>query len=318
MLTNKFWGALLTIAIGTPAFGTSFTFNFNSLTGYSSTATNQATSIASQLTAQLHTVCPTCSVTMPTTTASNSNQMGAVIDKTYTGEGRVVGPTSGSYVVPETLGDVSPTTLITSGNSQYTYSQLNPHNYNPNTQWSSIATNQFLATTNDSSQGISSQSGIEDQITMQFHGLTITGVSFNYEIFPDGSGQTPDLTFEAGNGTQGVDSSVFQKFGVKPCASVNGCGGNNAGTDGSKTHSISSGSGSAETSLQYIGSWSGTFSSSTELDFVDWPATIGIADLSFTYTVNNSQSPVPEPGSVFLFGAVAVSILFSMRRRQKA
>ena len=75
-------------AIGTPSFGASFTFNFNSLTGYSSSTGNQETSIANQLQQQLQTVCPTCTVTATSGTV-------AAIDKTYTGEGFAVGPTNG-------------------------------------------------------------------------------------------------------------------------------------------------------------------------------------------------------------------------------
>ncbi len=51
----------------------------------------------------------------------------------------------------------------------------------------------FIANTNDSSQQIA------NQITMKFTGLVINGiVSFDYEIFPDGtSNQPPDLIFAA-------------------------------------------------------------------------------------------------------------------------
>ncbi len=89
---------LLTFAgIGGYAHAGTFTFDFNLLSGYSKTATNQATSIASQLTTQLHTVCPTCTITATSPTYGSD----AIIDKTYTGEGFAVGPTSGGSVVPE-------------------------------------------------------------------------------------------------------------------------------------------------------------------------------------------------------------------------
>jgi len=307
-IRKMLWEVLALVNLAsTPIFGATFTFNFNSLMGYSNTAGDQGTSIAAQLTAQLQTVCPGCYVTIPTTTASNGNQMGAIIDKSYTGDRNVVGPTSGSHVISETLGDTPSSAVITS-NSQYTYSQLHTERF----------TNQFLATTNDSSHGLSNQTGIEDQITIQFHGLSVTGASFNFEIFPDGSSQQPpDFTLEAGNDTTGVDTVVnpFPQSGVLPCGTAGNCGSpkqTSSGTDGSNIHSPASTTSNTEKNAQYIGNWSGTFSSSTELDFVDWPATIGIDHFTITF------SPVPEPGSLILFGTVLAWLVLKLRDRTQA
>jgi hypothetical protein len=289
-------GVLLAAIAGLPASGATFTFNLNSLTYTASNTSNEASSIASQLTTQLHTVCPTCSVTM--------SVGGAVVDEAYNGEGYAVGPTSGSNVVSETLGDTPGNQTVYSsaaqstasnatgaglagigafGNSQYTYSALHSEGF----------TNNFLANTTDSGSH-----QISNEITLQFHGLTVNGASFNFEIFP--SATAGGFTFEAGNNTNGTDTTIYTQSGVTP----------SGGTDGSSTHSPNSGSGTTETNTQYIGNWSGTFSSSTELDFVDWPVTIGVDNLTITYT-----PPVPEPGSVVLLGTVALGALLIARRK---
>lgn len=286
--------ALITLA-AMPGFGATFTFNFNSLSGYNSGAMNQATSIASQLQSQLQVVCPSCTVT-----ATSGTGIGAVIDKTYTADGYVVGPKSGSSVISETLGNTPGPTSgqnnpnvsgdVISSNSQYTYSQLQTQGY----------TNQFLANTNDSDTNTNQLS----EISFQFGGMAITGASFNYEVFPDATGTQPDLTFEAGNNTSGTDTQISQALGATPSLTS---------ADGSSVHSPKSGSSNSETHQQYIGNWSGTFSSSSELDFVDWPATIGIDNLSITYSVPGS--PVPEPRSVILLATVAAAISLVIRRK---
>jgi hypothetical protein len=291
-------GGIVLAAVGAlPALGASFTFTFNSLTGYSSSAGNQESSIASQLQAQLRTAlgCSACTVSATSGTV-------AVIDKTYTGEGYVVGPTSSGSVISETLGDTPNNQTIYNtaaqstaanasgtglagagafGNSQYSYSQLNSNGFNT----------QFLSNTNDSS------SQLGNEISFQFSGLTITGASFNFEAFPSDAGA--GFEFEAGNHTSGTDTLIFSQSGVTPSSS---------GSDGSSTRSPND---NPETNVQYIGNWSGSFAASTELDFIDWPPTIGIDDLTITYTT----STVPEPGSVFLLGGAALGTLLIARRR---
>jgi hypothetical protein len=297
-LRNKIlWGVALSVWAGIPVFGNTFTFNLNSLTGYNSNASNQESSIASQLQTQLQVVCPACTITATSGT-------GAVIDKTYTGENYAVGPVSGHSVLSETLGNTPASATIYNsssqsstadptgtglagigafGNSQYSYSQLNSQGY----------TNQFLSNTNDSSGQKSTE------LSFQFGGMVITGASFNFEIFPDGTAdQPPDFIFEAGNNTNGTDTTIFTQYGVTPSSS---------GSDGSSTSSPVSTYKKNETNAQFIGSWSGTFSGSKELDFVDWPATIGIDHLTITYSTN------PEPVSIILFGTVIAGIFLIKR-----
>ena len=301
-IERSFGGLLLLAGAAIPAFGTTFTFNFNSLTGYSSSAGDQESSIASQLTTQLQTVCPSCTITATSGAA-------AVIDKTYTGEGYVVGPTSGDHFMPETLGDTpGPTAGVNNpdvsgdaiaSNSQYSYSTLHNEGF----------TNQFLSNTNDSSNQLASE------ISFQFSGLTISGASFNFEAFPSNAGA--GFEFEAGKNTNGTDTLIYSQNGVKPCGTVNGCGGAPAGTDGSSTVSSNN---NPETNVQYIGSWSdisgGTGPlSATELDFVDWPPTIGIDNLTITFST--PPSGVPEPGSFVLLGTAALGALLIARRRPR-
>ncbi len=185
-------------SLGGYAHAGTFTFNFGALTGYNSNASNQAASIAAQLTTQLQTGpggCPTCTITA-TSAAYGAD---AVIDKTYTGENHVVGPTSGGNVMPETLGDIGNGTTVTS-DSQFSYSTLHTNGFNT----------QFLSNTNDSSQqGFCGSGGTSacSEISFQFSGLTITGASFNFEIFP--SAGATGFEFEAGNNTNGTDTHGY-------------------------------------------------------------------------------------------------------------
>jgi hypothetical protein len=222
--------------------------------------------------------CTGCSVTV----------QGAVADTTYNGEGHVTGPGSagpnGTAVKSLTLGTSDGAT------ASNTTSVLN----------SSYDT--FIANTNDASTQIS------NEITMKFSGFTINGsASFDYEIFPDAA-NTPDFEFEAGTNSSGTDPAVASfgtngiQYGVAPGT-----------TNGNTNNSPNS---STETSLQYIGTWSGTLSNDNELDFVDWPATIGVDNLSISWTQSGGTSPVPDPASVLLLGTVVAGLALRKKIRK--
>jgi hypothetical protein len=222
------------------AFAATVTFDFNSLASGA-----RESSIISYMNSVLQPACGAgCSVNLPSGALSgNSNPVGAVVDKTYNGEGYAVGPSngSGSYK-SETLGDTDGAT----SNSSFTYAQL------------SSTYDSFLANTTDGSSQIS------NEIVMKFSGFAINGtVSFDYEVFPDGSGQTPDIQFQAGNNSNGVDSFV-NTFGVNGVQNGVAPGGGN----GTNMHSPNSGSAN-ETNKQYIGHWSGTLSN------VNWTSSTG-------------------------------------------
>jgi hypothetical protein len=272
---------LLFFGMAAVASATSVTFNFNSLAENAS-----ATTIASYMTSVLTSAgCTGCSVTVT----------GAVADTTYDGENHVTGPgTPATGFISKSL------TLGTSDGA--TASNTN------STVNSSYDT--FLATTNDASTNISSQ------ITMKFSGFTINGsASFDYEIFPDGTctalpcgSNTPDFKFEAGTNSNGTDPFVTSfgtngtQLGVTPGT-----------TDGNTNNSQLSNS---EATPQYIGTWSGSLSNVNELDFVDWPATIGVDNLAVTWTTTTQQSPVPEPFSVVLLGTIIGGIALRKKIRK--
>jgi hypothetical protein len=264
------------LSAGVSAYAGSVTFDFNSLSSGASSATiqNYMDSVLA---------CAAC-VTVT----------GAVADQTYNGDGHVTGPGTGSKSL--TLGDSEGATAS-------------------NTTPAIGATDTFIANTNDSSGQVS------QQITIQFKnivGLTITG--FDYEIFPDGSctalnssscGGTkvggyypnqPDLEFEAGNNTNGTDPLQAIYYGVAPGT-----------TNGNAIHSPASGASNTELAPQLIGTWTGSLTGVTELDFVDWPATIGIDNLTVSYTTY-PPTTVPEPASIALLGTLVVLLTKKLRR----
>jgi len=268
-------GAVFFLAVGTSAQATSILFTFDSASsGPSLAAGSNSTTIGSYMDAVLG--CPSC-VTVN----------GAIADHTYTGEGHVVGPGSGG-------------TSLTLGNSNNQSSSTSSSTFDPTSPTNVLANDNFLANTSDSSSQISSQ------FTISFTGLHISSVSFDYEIFPDGSqNQPPDFIFTAFNGAS--STVVWTKYGVAP------------GTSGTNAHSPASGSSSTEGSKQVIGTWSGSFSPSlTELEFTDWPATIGIDNLQITYTScctgGGPPELVPEPASIPLLGT-GLLLGWAMRRK---
>ncbi|HUB77683.1 MAG TPA: PEP-CTERM sorting domain-containing protein [Bryobacteraceae bacterium] len=257
-----------------PGRADTFTFDFNSLNS-GATASQIATYMDNYFIAH---GCSTCSVTVT----------GAVADKTYDGDGNVVGPNGQPLTLGTTNGATSNSSTTPSGVLGKTNNLI------------SGTTDTFIANTNDSAQQIS------NEFYLTFSGIQIASVSFDYEIFPDGGPQQPpDFEFEAGDNKNGTDPLVSGfgtggvQYGVKPSSS---------GSDGSSVKSPDS---SSESSAQYIGTWSGSLNDVSELDFVDWPATIAIDNLSIT-------TPVPEPGSAALLLTIAAGAWFGRRKFQKA
>lgn len=147
------------------------------------------------------------------------------------------------------------------------------------------------------------QTASSNDILMTFTGLQVTGISFNLEIFPDNScassstcgtgtppSNLPDFTFVAGSFSQTWNAAF-------PA----GCQASHAMT--------------CETAAQLAPTASGnlTFAATNTLDFQDWPAEIGINNVTITY---NTPTPTPEPGSLFLFGT-GLSGIAAFLRKQK-
>ncbi len=299
-------GLGLFLALSTSAFAGSVTVNFGNFGAQDGVAALGASASSAQIATYMTDVlqaagCSGCSVTLPTSAVSvsgasnNGYSQGAVTDTTYNGENHVVGPGSGGQST--TLGDTSnATSNSATPGSSYT---------------------DFLSNVNNSSSQVS------NQITLQFSGLTnetLTINSFAYEIFPCQSGlgnctSPPDMTFEAGTNTTGVDSLVTS-FGTD--GTQTGVTPSTTGSDGSSVHSPNSGSHSDETSSQYIGTWTAGDSIDAgsagvaELDFIDWPAAIGLDNLSVTVTTD--ASPVPEPAGIALFGTLVVLLTGKLRK----
>src|SRR5579859_1035840 len=148
---------------------------------------------------------------------------------------------------------------------------------------------------------IDNVSGITE-IMMTFN-FKSYGISFDFEIFPDRTCQTgvncgvnqPDFSVVADG------NLVFGKIlGVQP------------GNPGAPyLHSPNSGSLNNEHAPQFLGQ-SGyiPLNGVTKLEFVDWPATIGVDNLK----INNQ---VPEPASIVLLGSGLLVSMAMMRRRKQ-
>jgi hypothetical protein len=277
--------AALVLSLGQYSYADSFTANFNSLaSGVAATGTTSIQSYMQGLlvAGQSVTVTP-----------------GAVVtDKTYTGDNHVVGPSRNSFTLGTTNGATDGTTSSPTG---------------------------ALNSSNDTF--IRNVSGITGW-TFTFTGITVDSVSFDFEIFPDGTcpslsncgtnhANLPDFTFSTNLGT------VFHYYAVLP-----GTATATPGTPLSTTAGWTSYSGSpamsSETAPQLLGT-TGTLTTNvagaTSFTFLDWPATIGIDNLTVTYHTNgppDTPNSVPEPASMLLLGTGLLGLVGALRRKYRA
>jgi hypothetical protein len=204
-------------------------------------------------------------------TGASVTVTGAVASNTYNGDGHVTG--SGT------------------GTSSYTLAQLDPANNGT-----------FIKNDTDHSS---------NEIKMVFSGLTISNISFDFEIFPDGTCPSlsscggpshpnlPDLTVVSNGSRQ-----VAEYFGVVP--------GQVGSYNTSYIHSPASGQFSNELAPQLLGS-SGTLdlpAGTTQIEFKDWPATIAINNLKI--------DPVPEPSTMTLLASGLIGLGAVLRRRTRS
>jgi MYXO-CTERM domain-containing protein len=151
-----------------------------------------------------------------------------------------------------------------------------------------------------------------DRITITFS-QPVFAVSFNFQIFPDGTykSETPDFSFAANGVT--VYSVV---------AGVPGDGGQFSSTFPNSNFSLSAHLPN-EPVPQYIGSYSVNFfnQGQTKLEFIDWPQRIGISNLTVDFADPPPPPPpsVPEPTSVLAWGlGLAVLAGAAARRARRA
>lgn len=144
-----------------------------------------------------------------------------------------------------------------------------------------------------------------DVITMTFTGITFNQAGFNWEIFPDASCTAADGTHCGGTGNPNLPDFAFVA-GANTPFTANGVV---PGTGGTYSNSPLG----AETAPQAMGTGSWSFASTNTFQFVDWPATIGIDNLTFT-----PPSSVPEPASVALLLTIVMGCYFLRRKQRKA
>lgn len=250
-----------------------FTFDFNNVALPLSTATvpgfglgnvGLSDKIGLAMTDSLHSIAPTSSVAVA----------GAVATQDYSGEGHVVKQPNG---VAKTLGN-------SDGSSDLhlkmdTFIVNNNFGLRPNTP--------------TSAQGGGATS---NAFSMTFTNFFVTGVSFDYEIFPD-------YTCQKGNLTCVSDFSLYSD--KSPAIAL----------WYKSVHST------ATVDAQSLGTTAviNTFGAQT-LTFADWPAEIGIDNLVITgcvAAVNGQCGPskVPEPATLALFGLGLFGVAALRRKR---
>ncbi len=288
-------------------------FNFNNLAVTTSNSSSQVNTTATNIQNYMDAVlaangCTGCSVTVT----------GAAVDSTYDADGNTVGPTTTTKKGRQTTTTTTPVTL---GNTD----GATGNNATPNS-----TTDTYLGTSDNNGDQIDNPNSQSGAISIVFHGLTVTNATFDYEIFPDincqsiTTGHSPNCgtkvngvysnlpTFEfstgalSNSGPNQNGNVIFTTDGVTP--------GNG---DGNETNSPDN---SPEYAPQYIGMWNGQAISATQLNFIDWPATVAIDNLSITYTTTTTthDSSTPEPGTWLLFGTMLLAVVIVKAKSRKA
>jgi len=223
---------------------------------------------------------------------------GGVADNSYAGDGHVVGP---SCLGTAPSGSGQGTCGVTLGNPLGNGTNLNTY---------------------IKSAG---SGGVEAGFTFAFAlpTATIDSVTFDYEIFPDGTctkldgvgghcggagdPNQPDFTF----GTN-LNPSVLSVLGSTPAV-------------GSHGYVVNAAGGTSETAPQklVLGTTIGgsgvagdtcPSNSPCTFTFMDWPATIGVDNFVVNYHTTTITS-VPEPMSIFLLGTVTFFVSRKVRRK---
>jgi len=217
---------------------------------------------------------------------------GALADNNYTADNHLVGPKNGS-VTPLALWN---TDGSVTGNSD-------------TTKWH-IGTRDTY---------IMNVSGITT-IAMDFTGIDIDGVTFDLQIFPDGTCPNASSTSSSQNkgctSTANINWPDF-KFVVEG-SEVEAWDGVLPNTLGTYKYSPAKSTNGGETAPQLL-TTSGYIDLSglnaLSLDFVDWPAHIGVDNLVIYTREPPDETEVPEPASILTFGS-GLLIALGLRRRK--
>jgi len=193
---------------------------------------------------------------------------GSRAETDYTGDNHVVGPASPGGITPLTLGN-------TDGGVQHA------------SPWDAYLVN---------------QDGF-DRITMVFS-RPVSKISFDFEIFPDGTCPAVGATGCANNtGTNWPDFSLLAGSTSSTSLRFHALGLDPSNTTNSMTFRKSPASyPSNELAPQLLGvSGDLLFADGvTKLEFVDWPRRIGIDNLTITFVPPPLIPHVPEPGTLAL------------------
>jgi hypothetical protein len=220
---------------------------------------------------------------------------GVQVNTTYDGDDHVVGPTVSGTVVPWTLGDMGGTVT------------------NPTAPTSKTPTySAYLASTSS--------------FTITFS-VPVYSVEFDFEIYPDASPPVPQFEFSATDASNHAATMYYNNASVGTMWTVNAIapGANDPylpGDPATYTHSVTSGTGSTETSNQLLGVAAIQFSSSDpvySLTFADWPEEIGINNLVINPSgLGPFTSVVPAPNSALLLGFGVLGVMgFAARSRRR-
>jgi PEP-CTERM motif len=282
-LLNALPGAIvLAFGVTTSAYAGPVVFNFNTLADGANNAAIQAYMDG-----------------LLTGGASVTVYNGASATRTYTGDGHVVGPTSSGTTTPLTLGDTE----------HLSADSTNGVSANA----TAGATDTFLIN-NNAANGTGNPNNNGDRIVMGFSNFTIAAgstISFDYEIFPNGT--CPSLSSCGGAGNPNLPGIEFAINGSQIGSTIFG-----VAPSTSPLYYKNSAAMANETAPQALGTFSYAVANALvnpTLAFVDWPVTIGIDNLTITPPVQQ-QSGVPEPGSMVLLGTGVVALMRRRRNRK--